>query len=294
MSTSLKQRLGQGPAVLAPGVFDALSALLVERAGFDAAYLSGASVAYTQLGRPDIGLVGFDVVADVIARIRERVELPLVVDADTGWGNALNVQRVVRLFENRGATAIQLEDQQYPKRCGHLSGKALVSPQEMAGKVRAAVDARRSADTLIVARTDAIGVEGFDAALDRAALYAEAGADVLFVEAPQDMDQMRAVVGRFGSRLPLLANMVEGGKTPLRGVGELEAMGFRLVITPGALVRAFTSMAEGFLADLRATGSTAAWRDRMLDLKGLNERIGLAEMNAEGAKYDPASRDAEV
>lgn len=287
MTDSFKQRLQRGPAVLAPGAFDALSALLIEQAGFEAIYLSGASIAYTQLGRPDIGLVTFDHVADVVARIRERTELPLIVDADTGFGNALNVQRTVRVLEHRGATGIQIEDQSFPKRCGHLAGKSLVSKAEMAGKVRAAVDARTNADTVIIARTDAIAVEGFEAALDRAEAYLEAGADMIFVEAPRTREEMEQVVSKFGGRTPLLANMVEGGKTPILTLDELDALGFRLVISPGAMVRALIPAAEAFLTSLKANGTTKPFSDRMTDLAGVNARIGLEEMIQLGSAYDP-------
>lgn len=282
----LKSRLASGPAVLAPGVYDALSALLVAEAGFEAAYLSGASIAYTQLGRPDLGLVSAKEVADTIARIHERTDIPLIVDADTGFGNALNVQRTVKTFERAGASAIQLEDQQLPKRCGHLAGKSLVSLSEMAGKVRAAVDARASEHTLIIARTDAIAVEGFNAALERAEAYLDAGADILFIEAPQDMAQMNAAAARFAGRAPLLANMVEGGRTPMRTLDDLSGAGYRLVITPGALVRALAFMARDFLSTLKTDGATARYRDRMLDFGQLNALLGIDEMKADGERYD--------
>ncbi|MFW5661458.1 MAG: isocitrate lyase/PEP mutase family protein [Oceanicaulis sp.] len=288
----LKTRLAARTPVLAPGVYDAFSALMVERAGFEAAYLSGASIAYTQLGRPDLGLMSAKEVADTVARITERVSLPLIVDADTGFGNALNVIRTVKTFERAGAAAIQLEDQQLPKRCGHLSGKTLVSLEEMSGKVRAAVDARTSEATLIVARTDAIAVEGFDRALERAEAYLAAGADVLFVEAPQDLAQMERIAARFKSRVPLLANMVEGGRTPLRTAADLGEAGFRLVITPGAFVRALAFMAEEFLDVLKRDGATARYQSRMLDFAGLNARLGIDEMKAEGDRYDAQGRDA--
>lgn len=290
--TSFKSRLGQPSAVLAPGVFDALSALLVEQAGFEAAYLSGASIAYTALGRPDLGLVSAKEVADTIARIRERTAIALVVDADTGFGNALNVQRTVVTFERAGATAIQLEDQSLPKRCGHLSGKTLISRAEMTGKIRAAVDARASDQTLIVARTDAIAVEGFSAALDRAEAYLEAGADLLFVEAPRDEAELTRAAERFTGRAPLVANMVEGGRTPLRTASELEKTGYSLVITPGAMVRALAFMAQDFLAELKRTGSTAGYRDRMLDFDGLNRLLDLPGMKAAGERYDADKADA--
>ena len=285
--SDLKSRLtASSSAVLAPGVYDALSALLVEQAGFEAAYLSGASISYTQIGRSDMGFMTASEVADTVARIRERVSLPLIVDADTGFGNALNVIRTVKAFERAGASAIQLEDQQLPKRCGHLAGKTLVSKQEMVGKVRAAVDARQSDQTLIIARTDGIAVEGFDAALERAEAYLEAGADVLFVEAPQNLDQMRAITRQFSGRVPLLANMVEGGKTPIKTAGELSEMGFDLVISPGAMVRAHVFMAQEFLGVLKRDGTTNAYRDRMLDFGGLNAVLGIDELKATGARYD--------
>jgi 2-methylisocitrate lyase-like PEP mutase family enzyme len=287
----LKTRLQRKAAVQAPGVYDALSALLVEQAGFEAAYLSGASIAYTQLGRPDIGLLSLPQVAEVTARVRDRVAIPLIVDADTGFGNALNVQHTVRTLERAGANAIQLEDQTAPKRCGHLAGKDLIPAADMAGKVRAAVDARQSLDTLIIARTDAIAVEGIERALDRANFYREAGADILFIEAPQSLEHMTRISRAF-SDTPLVANMVEGGRTPLLTREALEKMGFRLVISPGALVRAFTFMAQEFLASLRHDGGTEGMRDRMLDFKTINAVLGLPELMAQGAAYEARREEA--
>lgn len=287
---SLRARLTQGKAdgkiLLAPGVFDALSALLAEQAGFEAVYLSGASVAYTRLGRPDIGLVTASEVESTVENIRERVSVPVIVDADTGFGNAINVQRTVRMFERAGAAAIQLEDQSLPKRCGHLDGKTLVTPGEMVGKIRAALDARRNAGTLIIARTDAVAVEGLEAALDRADRYAEAGADVLFVEALRSPEQMRAAVTRLDGRVPLLANMVEGGKTPILPAAELEALGFSIAIFPGGLARALAFATQEYFATLKRDGTTAAYRSRMLDFDGLNAVLGTPEMLARGKRYE--------
>ncbi len=283
---SLRQRLARKPILLAPGVFDALSALLAEQAGFEAVYLSGASVAYTRLGRPDIGLVTASEVEATVANIRERIDLPVIVDADTGFGNALNVQRTVRMLERAGAAAIQLEDQSLPKRCGHLDGKTLVSADEMVGKIKAALDARQSAATLIVARTDAVAVEGLDAALARAERYAAAGADVLFVEALRSAEQMRAAVTKFAGRAPLLANMVEGGKTPILSAPELEAIGYSIAIFPGGLARALAFAAQEYFATLKRDGTTAAFRGRMLDFDGLNAVLGTPEMLARGRRYD--------
>jgi 2-methylisocitrate lyase-like PEP mutase family enzyme len=239
-------------------------------------------------------LVSAAEVADSIAHIRERIDLPLIVDSDTGFGNALNVQRTVRVFERAGASALQLEDQAMPKRCGHLTGKTLVSQGEMVGKIKAALDARADANTVIIARTDAIGVEGFDRAMERAEAYVEAGADVLFVEAPGSPDQMRRVCDAFGRRVPLLANMVEGGATPIASAEALGEIGFRVVIYPGALVRAVVWTTQRLLESLRANGTTAEYRDRMLDIGGLNAVLGTRDLLAAGERYDPAIQSAEI
>lgn len=289
---SLRTRLSQPGIVLAPGIFDGLTAAMVEQQGFEAAYLSGASIAYTRLGRPDIGLVSMAEVADTLTMIRDRVAIPLIVDADTGYGNALNVQRTVRLFERAGASALQLEDQGFPKRCGHLSDKTVVPVAEMVGKVKAALDARASDETLVIARTDAIAVEGFAPALDRAAAYAEAGADMVFVEALRSPEQMAEAVAALGGGaraggVPLMANMVEGGLTPISGSDELARIGFSLVIYPGGTVRALAHALQAYYASLHRHRTTLPWRDRMLDLDGLNALIGTPEMLARGRRYEP-------
>jgi len=282
---TLRQRLADPRVLLAPGVYDALSALIAERAGFEALYLSGASIAYTRLGRSDVGLTTFSEVEDTLARITERVTTPLIVDADTGFGNALNVQRTVRGLERAGAAMIQLEDQTFPKRCGHLDGKAVVPSAEMCGKLRAALDARNHPETLILARTDALGVEGFDAALERAEAYLACGVDALFIEALRDPAQMDAAGARFGQRVPLLANMVEGGRTPMHSAGELGAKGFRIVIFPGGTARAVAHTLQGYYQSLQAHGSSAAWRGQMFDFDGLNALIGTPELLARGRRY---------
>ena len=258
---------------------------MIERAGFAAAYLSGASIAYTRLGRPDVGLVSLTEVADTIGAIRDRISLPLIVDADTGFGNALNVQRTVRLFARHGADALQLEDQATPKRCGHLRDKSLVPKREMVGKLHAALDARPREEVLVIARTDAIAVEGLDAALDRAEAYLEAGADILFIEAPTSTEQLDAVCRRFAGRVPLLANMVEGGSTPLSNAAALERLGFSVAIFPGGTVRAVTRTMEAYFASLAEHGTTAPFRDRMLDFKGINQVVGTDALLEEGAGY---------
>ena len=280
----LRELLGGAPCI-APGCYDAFTALLIEQAGFTCAYVSGASVSFAKLGRPDLGLTTLTEVAETVGNIRDRISLPLIVDGDNGFGNALNVQRTVRLLEKMGASAIQLEDQTLPKRCGHLEGKTLVSVGEMLGKLKAAQDARRDAHTLIVARTDGVAVEGFEAGLARAMAYADAGADVLFVEALLHRDQFVRVGQALGGRVPLLANMVEGGKTPLLSITELGALGFQLAIYPGAMLRVVARGAAGYLAPLKADGTTRHMLDRMLDFDGLNRVIGTAELLAEGARY---------
>jgi 2-methylisocitrate lyase-like PEP mutase family enzyme len=286
MTDTLRARLARPPILIAPGVYDALTALLAEKAGFEALYVSGAAIAYTRLGRPDIGLVSMSEVVDIVALIRDRVHAHLVVDADTGYGNALNVQRTVRLMERAGANAIQLEDQDFPKRCGHLDSKSLVSAEEMVGKIKAAVDARHSRETLIIARTDAVAVEGFDRAIERATLYPDAGADMLFIEAPRGRDELARVVSKVGRTLPLMANMVEGGKTPIVPAAELEKLGFAFVIFPGGIVRALAKTAEEFYGTLKAHGTTDPFRARMHDFTALNDLIGTSEMLALGKRYE--------
>jgi 2-methylisocitrate lyase-like PEP mutase family enzyme len=286
---TLRARLERKPILVAPGVYDALTALVAEAAGFTTLYVSGAAIAYTRFGRPDIGLVGMGEVAEIIRTIRDRVEGSLIVDADTGYGNALNVERTVRQFERAGANAIQLEDQDFPKRCGHLDGKALIGAAEMIGKIKAALDARRSRETLVIARTDAVAVEGFERAVERAAGYRDAGADILFVEAPKT----RADLARIAAALPgvpLLANMVEGGKTPPLRAAELETLGFALVIFPGGIVRALAPTARAYYACLAAHGTTEPFRSQMLDFDGLNALIGTPEMLALGKRYESSAK----
>jgi 2-methylisocitrate lyase-like PEP mutase family enzyme len=285
IAESLHSRLARKPIVVAPGVYDAFTALVAAQAGFAALYVSGAAIAYTRLGRPDIGLVSMSEVAQTVALIRDRVTSHLIVDADTGYGNALNVARTVREFERVGANAIQIEDQDFPKRCGHLDGKALIPAAEMCGKLRAALDARRARDTLIIARTDAIAVEGFDRAIERAIMYGETGADMLFVEAPKTRDDLARMAGALNGRAPLMANMVEGGKTPPLPAGELEAIGFALVIFPGGIVRAFGHLASEYYASMAKHGSSEPFRGRMLDFAGLNDLIGTPELLALGKRY---------
>ena len=283
---TLQARLTHEPIIIAPGVYDAFTALLATQAGFTTLYVSGAAIAYTRLARPDIGLVSMAEVAQTVAMIRDRVTAHLIVDADTGYGNALNVAHTVREFERVGANAIQIEDQDFPKRCGHLDGKELIPAAEMCGKLRAALDARRTRETLVIARTDAIAVEGFDRAIERAIMYRETGADILFVEAPKTRDDLARMAATLNRQAPLMANMVEGGKTPPLSAAELEAIGFALVIFPGGIVRALGRTANEYYGSLARHGSTEPFHSQMLDFTGLNDLIGTPEMLALGKRYE--------
>jgi 2-methylisocitrate lyase-like PEP mutase family enzyme len=282
----LQDLLARPTPLLAPGVYDALSATLAEQAGFEALYLSGASIAYTRLGRSDIGLTTATEVAQTLAHITDRVSLPVIVDADTGFGNALNAQRTVRDFERAGAAMIQIEDQGFPKRCGHLDGKTVVPASEMCGKLHAALDARRSSDTLILARTDAVAVEGIEAAFERAERYLACGVDALFIEALRSQPDMEAACARFAHRVPLLANMVEGGKSPVLSAQALGGIGFRIVIFPGGTARAVAHTLRRYFAALQRDGTTAGMRDEMLDFDGLNAAIGTPELLERGRRYE--------
>ena len=285
---TLRERLKQANILVTPGVYDGLTANLATQSGFEALYLSGAAVAYTRLGLPDIGLSTASEMADTMALIADRTDLPVIMDAETGFGNALNARRTMQTYERAGAAAIQIEDQTFPKRCGHLINKSLISSREMVDKIAAVADARRR-DTLIIARTDAIAVEGFDAATCRAEAYIAAGADALFIEAPRSAVELQKIGDQFAGRVPLIANMVEGGATPALDAQSLEAMGFDIVIFPGGIVRALTRTAQDYYDSLHKSGSNAPFADRMFDFDGLNEAIGTAEFLSLGEKFDGRS-----
>lgn len=290
MTMSLKDRLKQEQLLIAPGIFDALTAAIAETAGFEALYLSGAAVAYTRLGRPDIGLTSVSEMADTLALVADRVSIPIIIDADTGFGNALNAQRTMRQYERAGATALQLEDQTSPKRCGHLADKTLIYCSEMCGKIQAMCDARHNDNTLVIARTDAIAVEGFDSALERAERYLEAGADVLFIEAPQSEEQLLEICNRFKERVPLLANMVEGGTTPITGADDLQHKGFSIAIYPGGIVRALAHSSKEYYESLAKHGSNKPFADRMYDFDSLNNVLGTAAILEQGRAYEPSDQ----
>ncbi|MGY1606342.1 isocitrate lyase/PEP mutase family protein [Geodermatophilus sp. SYSU D00700] len=244
---------GPGPLV-APGAYDALSARLVEQAGFDAVYMTGFGTTASLIGRPDVGLLSGAEMVDNARRIAAAVDVPVIADADTGYGNALNVVRTVQLYEQAGVAGIQLEDQVMPKKCGHMSGKALVGTAEMAGKVRAAVAARRDPDLVVIARTDAVAVSGVDDALERARAYADAGADLLFVEAPTTEADVERIASGLAGVAPLVFNWAEGGRTPPLSLQRMTELGFALVIYPIGTLLAATAGMRSLLAALRAQG----------------------------------------
>jgi methylisocitrate lyase len=283
-AATLRRLLKEEEILLAPGCFNALSARLVEQAGFKAIYVSGAAIAGNFLGYPDIGLTTMSEVLENVRNIVRVTGLPVVCDADTGFGNAVNMLRTVREFEGTGLAGIQIEDQVMPKKCGHTEGKLLISKAEMVQKVKAAVDARQDPDFVLVVRTDAIAVNGLDDALDRALAYQEAGADVVFVEAPQTLEEMRRICRTI--KAPLLANMVEGGgKTPILPLRELKEMGYKLVIYPVSAHMAAIKAMQEVLAVLKQDGTTARFASQMVPFQEMFEVVGRSKFTALEKKY---------
>jgi methylisocitrate lyase len=280
----LRALLRDARILVAPGCFNALSAILVERAGFQAIYISGAALAGNFLGYPDIGLATMSEVLENARRIVEVTTSPAICDIDTGYGNAVNVTRTVREFERAGVAGIQLEDQVMPKKCGHTEGKQLIAKAEMVQKIKAAVDARRDPDFILIARTDAIAVTGFDDALERANAYREAGADVLFVEAPRTVEEMRTITRSAPG--PHLANMVEGGgKTPILPAGELQALGYTIAIYPISTWTASIKAMQEVLAVLREDGITTRYSSRMVSFQEMFETVGRSRFAELEQKY---------
>jgi len=276
-STGLRERVEAGEMVLAPGCYDALGARLVEEAGFQAVYMTGFGSAASRLGRPDVGLMTLPEMVDNARRIAQAVDIPVIADADTGYGNSINVIRTVHEYEAAGVSAIHLEDQVTPKKCGHMEGKQVVPVREMAAKVAAAVAARRSSDFLIIARTDARAVEGLDAALERGRMYRDAGADVLFIEAPQSEAEIEAVAQAFPD-IPLLFNYAEGGKTPAVTHEFLRELGFKLVIFPLTIMLAATEAIRSALARIKADGTPIELVPSMLGFGDFLDFIGMPEI----------------
>ena len=273
-STALRKLIAGDTIVVAPGVYDGMSARLVQRAGFAAVYATGGGIARS-MGYPDLGLLGLTEVADRLAVIVEHAGVPVIADADTGYGNTLNVRRTIREFERAGVAALHLEDQTFPKRCGHLDDKTVVATGEMVQKLRAARDAAADADLVLIARTDALAVEGLDAAIERALAYAEAGADVIFVEAPTSEAQMATIAKRVTA--PKLLNMFEGGKTPLVPLDRLQALGYRIVIIPSDLQRAAIRAMQDVLAAIRRDGNSRTLADRMATFTEREAIVGTAD-----------------
>ncbi len=271
-----------------PGVPDPLCAKIAGRAGFKAVFVSGYAASAALLGAPDVGLLTLTEMADCAARIVDAVDLPVFADGDTGHGNALNVARTMRRFEKAGVAAIFFEDQVSPKRCGHMVGKQVIPPDEMIGKIRAAVDARLDPDLMIMARTDALAVNGLDDAIGRMQRYVEAGADMAFIEAPQTVDQMRRITAEI--QAPNMANMVPGGRTPLLSAGELQDLGFACVAHPTALTYTIAKAVAGALAHLKRTGTSAGLEAWMLGFDEFNELVGLPEIRAAERRYLPPER----
>jgi 2-methylisocitrate lyase-like PEP mutase family enzyme len=263
----LRALLERDRLIIAPGVFDCLTARLAELAGFEMLYMTGSGVSITRLGAPDVALLSFAEILDQARRIADVTALPVLADIDTGYGGPLNVIRTVREMERAGISAVQIEDQDWPKRCGHEPGRRIVAVGEMVGRIHAALDARSDRDLLIVARTDARTTDGIDAAIDRAGRYAEAGADILFVESPESVEEMARVAREV--QAPTLSNQVEGGRTPLLPTDQLEALGFQFAIYPNSVTRLFARVGRELFDDLRSSGSTQNFIPRMLDHREL-------------------------
>ncbi|HUJ05448.1 MAG TPA: oxaloacetate decarboxylase [Streptosporangiaceae bacterium] len=280
----LRDLLGSGQTVVAPGAYDPLAARLVEEAGFPAVYMTGFGTSAALLGRPDVGLLTMTEMTDNAARIAACVDIPVIADADTGYGNPVNVIRTVGAYEAAGVAGIHIEDQVAPKKCGHMEGKQVIAAAEMAQKVRAAVDARSDPDFVIIARTDARAVEGLDSALDRAAQYLEAGADALFVEAVLSEDEAARVAAAFPG-VPLLFNWAEGGRTPPLTLERLTALGYRIVIFPIGTLLAATAAIRRVLAEIATAGTPAAALPGLPTFAEFAEFIGLGEVRSAERRY---------
>ncbi len=279
----LKELLERPEILVAPGAADALVAKIIEKNGFEAVYMTGGGISYTTLGMPDMGFLTMTEMVQKAAYMSEAVDIPIISDIDTGYGNTLNVIRTIREFERAGVSAVQLEDQVFPKRCGHLAGKEIVPQAEMIAKIKAAVDTRVDDNFMIMARTDAIAVDGIDAALERAVAYQEAGADIIFIEAPQTVEDMKKITGAVS--VYTVANMVEGGKTPLLPAGELQEIGYDLVIFPNAAVRVLAKAVSGLMQELKSTGTTNGHIDKMFLFDKLYEQVDVDKVRAWEEKY---------
>jgi 2-methylisocitrate lyase-like PEP mutase family enzyme len=283
--TTLKQLLARDRILVAPCCYDMISAKLIEQAGFEAVYLGGYAHVASHVGLPDAGLATFSEMLERVHNLVRCVGVPVLADGDTGYGNALNMRRTVQEYEQAGAQAIQVEDQEMPKKCGHTPGKRLIEAHEMALKIEAAAHSRRSDDFMIIARTDAIAVRGLEEAVERGKLYEKAGADVVFLEAPTTIEELKVAAGSFG--VPTMANLIEGGKTPFLSAAELEELGFRIAAYPHSLILTCIRSIQKTLAALKENGTTKGVVNEMADFKELDELIGFPEARAWEAKYTP-------
>ncbi len=284
-TTKIRQLFGQKKLIVAPGAHDALTAKIIANAGFDAVYMTGYGQAASHLGCPDVGLLTMSEMVARAAAIVEACGIPVIADADTGFGNAVNVRRTLREYEKAGVAVIQLEDQVMPKKCGHMTGRQVITKDEMVGKIKAAVDTRTDPDMMIMARTDARTVLGIDEAIERGFAYQEAGADILFIESPENEDEMKRIATSF--KVPALANMVEGGRTPLLPNARLEEIGYSVVIYPTASTYVTTKAMVMLMETLKKDGTTQNYIGNMLPFVEFNKLIGLPEVRQTEAKYLP-------
>jgi 2-methylisocitrate lyase-like PEP mutase family enzyme len=285
-TTRLRQLLNAPEILVAPGAYDGTGARLVQAMGFRAVYLSGFQTSAGVLGRPDVGLLTMTEMAARVSALADVVDLPLIADGDTGYGNALNVRRTVREYEKAGAAAVHIEDQTFPKRCGHMLGRGVIPKEEMVQKIRAAVDARRDPDFVIIARTDARTTLGLDEALERGAAYHEAGADLLFIESPETEDEMRRICRTFEGVVPVLSNQIEGGRTPTPGVAALERMGYALAVFSLGTAFAAAKGMKDYLELLATKGDTSGALADMVLFDDFNELIGLGEHTELDRRYE--------
>lgn len=282
-TTRLRQLLNRKQILVAPGAHDVLAAKIIQQTGFEAVYFTGYGQAASHLGQPDVGLLTMTEMVTRLNNTAAAVDIPVIADADTGFGNAINTMRTVREYEKAGAAAIQLEDQVSPKKCGHMLDRQVVPVEEMVSKIKAAVAARRDPDLVIIARTDARTSRGLEEAIARGKAYEAAGADVLFIESPETVDEMKQICSSF--KVPVLANMVEGGRTPLLTVKELEELGYRLVIFPTASVYTAAKALIELMANLKASGTTRDILEQMLPFSEFNQLIGLPEIKELEKRY---------
>jgi len=283
MTTRLRKLLSSNEILVAPGTHDPLVAKIIEKEGFEAVYMTGYGTSASILGQPDVGLLTQTEMAYRAANIVEAVSIPVIADADTGYGNAINVQRTVRLYEKAGVACIQLEDQVAPKKCGHMLGREIISQEEMVGKIKAACDARVDEDLMIMARTDARTNYGIDAAIERGRAYEEAGADIIFIESPESVEEMKKITSSF--RVPVLANMLEHGRTPLLSAKELETLGYDLVIFCVASTYVIAKAVTKLMRELKRTGTTVGMLDDMIPFDEFNKLVGLNDIREKERKY---------